>query len=137
MPESQTLVTGLRHTSSMEEMGQKVKLLALVYDIRPPRRKSNSSHWFTIPSLQGGNGPESQTLVASLRHPSSKEKVKLFALVYDILPPRKKWAGKSNSPNIGLRHPSSKEEIGRKVKLLVLVYNVLPPRRKCVGKSNS
>ena len=138
-------------------MCRKVKLLALVYDILPPRRKcagkSNTWHWFTTSFLQGGNEPESQTLGIGLLHPSSKEKVKLFALVYDILPRRRKWAGKSNScrwfttsflqgenvsesqtPNIGLRHPSSKEEIGRKVKLLVLVYNILPPRRKCVGK---
>ena len=142
-PESQTLVIGLRHPSFKEEMGRKVKLLSLVYDILPPRRKSNSSHWFTTSSLQGGKWSQSQTLVVGLRHLSSKEKmcrkVKLLTLVYAILPPRRKLAGKSNSwycftasflqgenvsesqtPNIGLRHPSSGKKMCQKAELLTL-----------------
>ena len=81
---------------------------------------------------------ESQTPNTGLRHPSSKEKmcrkvklltqemcrkVTFLTLVYAILPPRRKCAGKSNS----LRHPSSKGERCQKARYGMWLGVFLPP----------
>ena len=130
--------TGLQHPSS-KGLGTRKRCL-----------ESSSKHWFTTSFLQGGRwrkamlgvwpGSNMYTKHNTRGRSEPMPGVQLQALVYYILPPRRKMPESDvehhHAP--GYYQVTSKKEGCRKamsrVQLRTLVYNILSPRRKGAGK---